>query len=725
MIEFDLTKKDIYHQRYDYAYTDEASVALADAENKLSEIFEMNKNESVLKTRALCIEYMLKHARLPFSKDELFVGGIEYDNFLGKKRYEMLMEYAKRDDHSLFVLHSDSAESGAYTGDCDFGHNHPDYEKLFEKGIGGILCEAKEKLTACKNDKKEFYESVIIVYEAIKCYILRFASMCEKYKDDSAAANLRYTALTNIAQEPPKNLFEALQLQMIIYHLIQSLTENTTRSLGTWDKLLYPYYKKDIEKCTFSDDDIKNIFRHCMIYYRSIRFSANIPFTICGLDENEKDISNELTRILLDIYDALDIKDPKIHVRYHEDIPSDILERVVRCIAKGRNSFVFLNDDVVIKALEKLGAKHDDAVNYGVVGCYEPLCSGKEIAATTSGRIMLPKAVEYVFTKGVDINTGKKVGADTPDISEIKTFDEFYSAVKKQLAHFCKKSMELIVLQEKRYKDVGSSPILSALIDGCMENGVDAYHSGAKYNNTSINVMGTATAADSLTVIKKAVFEENKVTLSELFDVLKSDWAGNEKLRLEFVRKYPKYGNGEALPDSFAKDIMDFCAEEINGKPNARNGVFRIGAFSIDWAFTFGAKAMASPDGRRNRAPYSKNMCATTACDKKGVSALIRSVTAVDYTKTANGTVLDLMLHPSVLKGDDGIMSVVGLIKTYMKLSGIAIQINVFDPVILREAQRMPEKYATLQVRRCGWNVYFNELDKAEQDEFIRQAENL
>ena len=727
MIEFDLTKKNVYHQRHDYSYYDEASVALVHSEKKLTEIFENNKNSSVIKTRALCIEYMLKHARLPFSSDELFVGGIEYDNFLGKKRYEMLMDLAKSDDPSMFILHGDSGESGAYTGDCDFGHNHPNYETLFKKGIGGIISEAKEKLSICESEKKDFYESVITVYEAIKNYILRFASMCEKYKDDSDTASLRYTTLVNISRKPPQNLLEALQLQMIIYHLIQTLTENTTRSLGIWDKLLYPYYEKDIKDGTFSDDDVKNIFRHCMIYYRAIRFSANIPFMLCGVDDNGNDASNELTRLILDTYISLDIKDPKIQVRYREDIPNDILETIVKSIAKGRNSFVFVNDEVVIQGLKKLGAEHGDAVNYGIVGCYEPLCAGREIAATCSGRVMLPKAIEYVFTRGIDLNTGKLIGAITPDISDINTFDDFYEAVKKQLSHFCKKSIELTLLFERRYVDVESSPILSALIDGCVEKGLDAYHGGAIYNNTSINVMGTATAADILTAIKLAVFEEKRFTLQEFFEILKSNWQGeqNEKLRLEILKKYPKYGNGEVMPDSFAKELISYCAEKINGIPNARGGVFRTGAFSIDWAYTFGAKTLASADGRRNRDPYSKNMCAATARDKKGVSALIRSVTSIDYTETPNGTVLDLMLHRSAICGDDGITATIGLIKTYMKLKGFAIQINVFDPEILREAQRMPEKYSTLQVRRCGWNVYFNELDRAEQDEFIKQAENL
>ena len=697
--------------------------------DECTRIFEKYKDTSIFLARAYMFDKILSEARIFFNKDELFVYGVENCHITGHLRYVSLMAGLEKEYPESFALHSLGYESGAFTGDCDFGHNCPDYQKLFTLGIGGIVKEAETELEKYGSNCREYFflQSVIISYTALQKLIKRYITLCEPLKDESENSALRYETLVNIYEHPPRNIHEALQLQMFLYSVITVIAENNARTLGLLDNLLFPYYKNDTESGKFSESDIRAILSHCFYRYYTMHFTANTPFTLCGLDEYGKDASNPLSLIILEEYFALDINDPKIQIRYHDDIPQEILRYAVECIAKGRNSIVFLNDDVVISSLIKLGAQACDARNYVPVGCYEPLCAGKEIAATCAGRVILPKAVEYALSCGFDHTIGTQVGKATKPIEEITSFDEFYSAVKEQVEYLSDITVKLCRDFEKLYPAVNSSPFLSALMDGCIsrESARDAYDGGAKYNNTSINVFGIATFANELAVIKKAVFEEKRFALHELFDILKADFKGNEKLRLEFLHKYPKYGNRHPLPDGIAKDIVDLCAKTINGKENARRGVFRIGTFSIDWCFTFGKNLLASADGRYKGTAMSKNMCATTATDKSGVTALINSVTAIDYTKVPNGTVLDLMLHPSALSGKDGIESAVSLIKTYMALSGFAIQINVFDPKILQLARKMPEKYSTLQVRRCGWNVYFNELSLEEQNEFIKQAENL
>ena len=117
-------------------------------------------------------------------------------------------------------------------------------------------------------------------------------------------------------------------------------------------------------------------------------------------------------------------------------------------------------------------------------------------------------------------------------------------------------------------------------------------------------------------------------------------------------------------------------------------------------------------------------MNAITGCDKSGITSLINSVTKLDYEHIPNGTVLDLMLHSSVVKGEDGIEAMLGILAAYMSKGGMALQINVLNPELLKKAQAHPENYSTLQVRLCGWNVYFVNLTRAEQDEFIRMSEH-
>ncbi len=698
-------------------------------EKECRSIFEKYKDVSLYLARAYMFDKILSETKIFFNKDELFVFGIENHHITGKIRYEKLVSIFSNSFPDSAKIHPLGYESGAFTGDCDFGHNCPDYKKLFRLGIGGIIKNAENELLKYTEGSNEYFflKSVIVSYTALQKLIKRYIALCEVLKSENDNTALRYNTLVNIYENPPQNIHEALQLQMFVYSVITLVSENNARTLGMLDQLLLPFYQNDIKSAKFTDSDIRAILSHCFLHYCAMRFTANTPLCLCGVDENGNDDSNQLSLMILEEYAALDINDPKIQIRCHKNLPDEILRFAVKCIADGRNSIVFLNDDVIIPALSKLGAKESDAQNYVPVGCYEPLCAGKEIAATCAGRVILPKAVEYALSCGFDINIKKQIGKATKPLSEIKSFEEFYNIVKEQILFLSDTTINLCRDIEKLYPHVNSSPFLSALMDGCISemSSRDAYDGGAKYNNTSINVFGIATFANELAVIKKAVFEEKRLSLSQLFDILKNNWEENEKLRLEFLHKYPKYGNSHPLPDGFAKDIVEFCAKTINGKANERGGVFRIGAFSIDWCFTFGKNLIASADGRFSGSPISKNMCASTATDKNGVTSLINSVTTIDYTNTPNGTVLDLMLHRSAFSGSDGIESTVSLIKTYMNLSGFAIQINVFDPQTLRLAQKMPEKYSNLQVRRCGWNVYFNELTLEEQNEFIKQAESL
>lgn len=136
------------------------------------------------------------------------------------------------------------------------------------------------------------------------------------------------------------------------------------------------------------------------------------------------------------------------------------------------------------------------------------------------------------------------------------------------------------------------------------------------------------------------------------------------------------------------------------------------------------ADTMATPDGRHKGAPNSKNLCAVTAMDRNGITVLIGTVTKMDHSDFPNGSVLDFVLHPSAVVGEDGLDAFYAILMTYFSKGGFAMHGNVFSADDLKKAQAYPEKYSNLQVRVCGWNVYFVNLSKTEQDAFIRQAEN-
>ena len=214
----------------------------------------------------------------------------------------------------------------------------------------------------------------------------------------------------------------------------------------------------------------------------------------------------------METYNELDIHSPKIHIRVSDKTPEDFVKLVLKCIRGGNSSFVFVNDNTVIKSLMKVGIEENDAMNYVPIGCYEPAVWGKEIGSTGNGGVNLAKAVEFAVTGGIDLNSGKQISIKTGDI---KTYDDFISAIKAHIKFMTESGMNYIREIEKYYGEIGPDPLLSAMYDRSVETGVDVFEGGARYNNTSYYFYFIASLIDSICAVKRLVFEEKRVTYSE------------------------------------------------------------------------------------------------------------------------------------------------------------------------------------------------------------------
>ena len=221
---------------------------------------------------------------------------------------------------------------------------------------------------------------------------------------------------------------------------------------------------------------------------------------------------------------------------------------------------------------------------------------------------------------------------------------------------------------------------------------------------------------------RKLVFEDRKMTLPELTDLLRRDWEGAEALRLLIKNKYPKYGLGDEKTDRLAVETVAALADAVSGKPNRKGGIYRLGLFSINWRWDFGEKTGASADGRRAGDPISQNTGATFGADREGATAHLTSVARIDASRTPNGAIVDLDLHTSAVRGENGLKGMLAALKTYFEEGGFAVHYNVLDTEVLKDAKEHPEKYPNLQVRLCGWNVLFSSLSDKEKEEFIARS---
>ncbi len=692
---------------------------------RLSAGIEQIENESSLcfmRKNAEIIKYILSNAPVKitpcdFFADRLIQPSLYIGNVLRMRRQDKYFESIR----DILKKNADAVDALCYTGDGDFSHTSPDWENVLTLGLPGLKQRAADALTR-KNlteAQKDFYMSVLTAYDGAEIYLKRLAQAERELNTERG--DFVADALQALCIRKPENFHEALQLIYLFYNMQSNVESSFVRTFGCLDQLLIRYYEHDTKTGVFTQAQIRELVRYFIVKLESLQVTANQPFALGCIDADGRGSANALSYIFLEEFIALKPVYTKIHIRWTKELPEDFILPILESIRSGENSFVFINSPVASEALALNGQDKDDTVDYGIVGCYEIYSQGKELPCSCNGRINIPKAVETALFGGCDQMSGKQLVPSTGE--DYETFEELMTSVKKQLGYFIDRTVELINAKESGYPACHTSPLFSSTYDSCIERGADIYLGGAKYNSSSINAFGLANAADSLIAIKKLVYDDKSLTLSAFKQILKDDWSNAEPLRQRIIKKLPKYGNNIEDADTIAHELMTFCSDSINGRRNGHGGTYRMGSFSIDWRMFFGEKTGASADGRKDGEPLSKNVCAYTARDVRGVTAHIFSATKLDYLKMPNGTVLDIALHSSAVAGDDGLKAMKATLDTFMECGGFAIQYNVLDPATLRAAQKEPEKYSTLQVRLCGWNVLFNDLTKTEQDEFIAQAE--
>ncbi len=656
--------------------------------------------ESTAVQKANLFAFLCRHARVAVDAHDIFQDKLDHGDLLRRFNWNKQQDVCKGAMQAL-AAESDAAwNEGYWCGSADFGHVCPGWIRLLDKGFSGILAEAEARLVSCTHPaQREFYETVRTTYAAIVDYLNRLADAVEPVVADSAAV------LRAIAARPPETTREALQTIYSFFSLHEFVSGGRDRSMGRLDKELRRFYRADLARGV-SEAELRETFRFFLYKIWVARVPFDQPLELGGMDAGGAEVTNELSRMIIEEYDGLDIHSPKIHVRVSASTPTDFLLRVVDTIRRGHSSIVLCNDDVVIRSLVKAGISRAEAEDYVMIGCYEAAAYGCEIPCTGNAGMNLLKAFEKALANGV------------------QTYGELYEHFEHYTKYAIDRALNAVREWERHYREIYPDALLSGTFASCLARGRDAYDGGVKYNNSSLTVASIGSTVDAFMMLKKFVIDEHALTLDEFRKVLAGNWRGHEKLRRRIRSCAKRYGNGDPEADALTRKISDMVGDSITGKPNGRGGVFKAGFFSINHNVRYGKKCGATPDGRCSGDTISKNLCPGPGMEFGGITAIIKSVaTSIDAVKFPNGTVLDIVFHPSAVSGEDGLLAMLGVYKTFFKLGGFAMHCNVFDPSVLRDAQEHPENYQNLQVRVCGWNVFFVHLSKAEQDDFIRQAE--
>ena len=681
--------------------------------------------------KAKAVKYVLENERLYINEHDYFVGMYSLNRLADAVTFHKWSDDVNRNKRipELVRLEKDFNSSGAVYIGPDYEHVVPDWDSLMRLGFKGIKERAQKykeqrmQSGALTEEQQAFFDGIEIEYSAIIDVIDRMykLALTKKHKKAEKIA----ACLKQLRDGAPTNIYEAMQLIYIYFIISESINHYQVRSLGNGlDNTLYSFYKHDLENGTFTRDEIKEYIAYFLMQWSAIGNYWGQPFYIGGSKPDGSTKINDLSYDIIEVYDELEIYNPKIQLKYNKNIPLDFLNKILDMIRHGQNSFVFCCEPGMMKAVMSYGATYDEALNMDIRGCYETGVRANEVS-TASGYVNAAKAVEYVFSNGYDNRCGKQIGIKTGEIDSFESFEDFYRAVLLQWEYLIEKSIEIENDFDKYLGYVNPSSMYSATIKTSLKNAFDGYGGGVKFNNSAMLNCGFASLVDSVMAVKKFVYDRKETTMHELKSALDSNWDGYERLRAK-LRSCPyKYGNGEAETDMYAEMMARYFANKVNNRPNARGGVYKSIMHSAMQFVWQGKKTLATPDGRCAGEELSKNASPVPGMDRNGVTALINSAVKLNPTLYPESFCVDIMLHPSAVEGDDGLEAMKALLDTYMENNGMSMQINVFNSEVLRDAQKNPDKYKNLQVRVCGWNVLWNNLSRAEQDAYILRAENL
>ena len=650
---------------------------------------------------------------------------------------KMLPEWARREWHA-------GNADGTWNMWQDFDQSVPDWRVIMKLGFPGM--KARLEKYAVKGDP--FYEGLAIAMDAMLAGIDRFVAQGKKrlleisHGDTEAQRgnnnlcasaplrennSTRSTCSTRLKKEvaclerlrngPPETAYDMMMFVWLYFFWSEHIDGIQARSLTELDVFLTPFYDADLAAGRTTEAEFREQLKHFLWQWGSIANYWNQPVGLGGTRSDGTTEFNHVTKIVLDVMDECALTTPKFLVKVAPNTPDWAWDKMLD-MARRHRSISFIGEEPAARALKKwCGASDEDCRTMVLRGCYE-FDLRDSVNRTGCGYVNILKPVEKILEECM-------AGNETLN-SQLSTFDSFKAEYLRRLAATTVRCREIAFEFEKVLGEVNPANCMTLATEHALKTRRDGFANGCpRGNNTAILSAGFGTAVDALLAVKEIVYEKREMSIAELGGVMAANWDGHEPLRLRILRSKRKWGNNDSEANALGAELIDCFASQLNGKPNSRGGVFLACGHSARQFLELGVKTGATPDGRKAGDEMSKNISPTMGVDTEGATALVATLASSDVTKLPADYPLDMMLHPSVCHGDKGLKAMRALVEIFHRNGGSVIQFTVFSAEELRDAQAHPERYENLQVRVCGWNVRWNDMCRAEQDAYIRRAENV
>lgn len=597
----------------------------------------------------------------------------------------------------------------------DRGHFHPDYERLFRLGIGGMLDQIAEAAQKAGPERGAFYDACRTALEGLKSYARRVAAACRRASSGGAAGAERLRTLADVCEglstRPPETFHEAAQLMFLAQMALWFGEGLLLTSPGRMDRTLGRFYESDRRAGRLTRSEALEIV--CSLYIQMNRVlwpGSAVAVLVGGRDGTGRDTTNDLTYLCLAASRAAGLIYPTVGLAWHRETPAELMDFAVEMLGTGAGDPAFFNDQVIRDGLREHGVSDEDAAGWVNSTCVEVKLAGASNIWVAQPYFNLPQALLEAMEPAAETDPGPE------------SFDELLARVKSNLSAKIEREAERLDGVWRARAERGGFPLASCFVRDCLEAGRDFDRGGARYNWVENSFVGLANLADGLVAVKTLVYEEEELTLAEFHAVLERDYEGHEPLRRRILRRLPKYGNDLEAPDGLARGVAEFLIEATEAQTV---GPHRYVPGFFCWVMheRLGSQTGATPDGRKAGTPLADSAGPAQGRDVRGPTASVLSTTKWNHRGALGGLVHNAKFSRKMFRSSEDRAAIRDVIETYLKRGGFEIQLNVVSADELRDARDHPERHEDLIVRVAGYCDYFTHLNQNMQDEIIARTE--
>ena len=590
----------------------------------------------------------------------------------------------------------------------------PDYGMLLKEGIAGRIAAAEKGLNdpAVTEEEKDFLSAAAGSLKAALDLARRYAEAAVAAGETEMAAILR-----KVPENPPETLHEALQMIVFCNGLIR-LSGSCHIGFGRADQYLLEYYRRDLASGKETAESARQLLAEFFImfsrdydlYHGMQKGDNGQSLVLGGILPDGSNGDNELTVLLMDIAADLAMIEPKINLRLSNQTSQEVLKSAARLSGCGLGFPQYSNDEVVINGLTKFGYPLEKARDYILAACWEfVIPGGRDVPNHFAMNLAL--AADRAIRAGLRAN-------------------DHFDGILNRLPGVMKELFDSEKERRTRGMKFVCNPLFSSFCAGVLESRKDLNVYGGTHRNFGCHGCASSTAADSLAVVKKLVFDEKKIAPGALLEALEKNFEGFDDIHRQLRECEERVGCGSEDADRMLKLLFDTFADTLeNAEPTCFGGKYRPGTGSaMFYAILTKDKnypdyLAATADGRKEGGYVSSSLSPAPGVKAAGMLSVLDSYSKIDYSRVCNGGPITMEVDPVYFKSEEALDKMTGFLKAFQRSGCQQLQLNTLDAELLRKAQVHPESYRDLIVRVWGWSGYFVELKKVYQEQIInRQA---